>query len=412
MDDLLSEFLAETNEALDTLDSELVALEQRPDDPALLGDIFRLIHTIKGTCGFLELRRLELVAHAAEDVLGLVRDGELQVTPHAVSLILAAIDRIKLLIAHIGEHGVEPEGDDEELTGELKKVAAGKNEPVAAAAPEATPPQAAAVETGDLMARLGAASALDAACEIAWSALAFQDRPANAPELATLEMQFEFLTRLSEALAPTDPDEEGFASFHKALLDAGWRKSDIEFLHEELCKAFLALEVPDADVDQLKNYYHYSLQSLRKSPFYTEDYESLLEGSFYKRLEEIIDIMLEQAKKQMELFNDFKDLHRLYTDLIERSLEIGFSDDQNHRLNDLYELRKDNLKREKLEEINTLLERIHDINELRDHWDGIKWYLLNNRKYIGKEFETLIANKFDLAVKKIKDMSFQIHFMS
>ena len=252
MDDLLSEFLAETNEALDTLDSELVALEQRPDDPALLGDIFRLIHTIKGTCGFLELRRLELVAHAAEDVLGLVRDGELQVTPHAVSLILAAIDRIKLLIAHIGEHGVEPEGDDEELTGELKKVAAGKNEPVAAAAPEATPPQAAAVETGDLMARLGAASALDAACEIAWSALAFQDRPANAPELATLEMQFEFLTRLSEALAPTDPDEEGFASFHKALLDAGWRKSDIEFLHEELCKAFLALEVPDADVDQLK----------------------------------------------------------------------------------------------------------------------------------------------------------------
>ena len=125
MDDLLTEFLAETNEALDTLDSELVALEQRPDDPALLGDIFRLIHTIKGTCGFLELRRLELVAHAAEDVLGLVREGELEVTPHVVSLILTAIDRIKSLIAHVGETGSEPEGGDEELTAELKKVAAG-----------------------------------------------------------------------------------------------------------------------------------------------------------------------------------------------------------------------------------------------------------------------------------------------
>ena len=114
----------------------------------------------------------------------------------------------------------------------------------------------------------------------------------------------------------------------------------------------------------------------------------------------------------MELLNDFKDLHHLHTDLVERSLEIGFSEDQNHRLNDLYELRKDNLKRKKLEEINNLLEKINDVNELRDYWDGIKWYLFNNRQYIGKEFETLIANNFDMALKRIKDMSFQVHFMS
>ncbi|MFC1868968.1 hypothetical protein ACFL0H_12660, partial [Thermodesulfobacteriota bacterium] len=86
-----------------------------------------------------------------------------------------------------------------------------------------------------------------------------------------------------------------------------------------------------SDVDQLKNYYHYSLQSLRKSPFYTDDYELQLEEAFYKRLGEIIDLMLDQTKKQMELLTDFSEIHHLYNDLMDRSLEIGFSDDQKHR---------------------------------------------------------------------------------
>ena len=80
MDDLLSEFLTETSENLAVLDVELVRLEQTPDDPALLGNIFRLVHTIKGTCGFLGLPRLEAVAHAGENVLGRVRDGALPVS--------------------------------------------------------------------------------------------------------------------------------------------------------------------------------------------------------------------------------------------------------------------------------------------------------------------------------------------
>src|SRR3546814_19101245 len=92
MDDLLSEFLTETNESLAELDVELVRLEQNPNDKALLGNIFRLMHTIKGTCGFLGLPRLESVAHAGENVLGKVRDGELEVTPKAVTLILECLD--------------------------------------------------------------------------------------------------------------------------------------------------------------------------------------------------------------------------------------------------------------------------------------------------------------------------------
>ena len=77
MDDLIAEFLTETNESLEELDVDLVKLEQDPNDKELLSKIFRVIHTVKGTCGFIGLSRLEGVAHKAEDVLGLFRDGAL-----------------------------------------------------------------------------------------------------------------------------------------------------------------------------------------------------------------------------------------------------------------------------------------------------------------------------------------------
>jgi len=159
-----------------------------------------------------------------------------------------------------------------------------------------------------------------------------------------------------------------------------------------------------SDVDQLKNYFHYSLRSLRKSPFDTDDYELRLERGFENRLREITVLLLDQAKKQMDLLKDLKEIHNLFTDLMYRSLEIGFTDDQKNRLSDLYELRKDNIKREKLNEINTLLETINDIQELKDYWDSTKWYLLDNRAFLGKEFETLIAKKFDEAMLKTEDV--------
>ncbi|MFN8996298.1 MAG: Hpt domain-containing protein, partial [Pseudomonadota bacterium] len=80
MDDLLNEFLTETKENLERLDTEIVRLEQEPNNPELLGSIFRVMHTIKGTCGFLGLPRLEKVAHAAENVLDVIRKGKRAVT--------------------------------------------------------------------------------------------------------------------------------------------------------------------------------------------------------------------------------------------------------------------------------------------------------------------------------------------
>ena len=72
--EIVVEFLIESAENLARFEQEMVALEQRPNDPGLLASIFRTIHTIKGTCGFLGLPRLESVAHASENVLGRIRD--------------------------------------------------------------------------------------------------------------------------------------------------------------------------------------------------------------------------------------------------------------------------------------------------------------------------------------------------
>ena len=135
MDDLLGEFLTETSENLSVLDVELVKLEQNPE-PQILSNIFRLVHTIKGTCGFLGLPRLEAVAHAAENVLGKFRDGELNVTPDAVTLILASIDRIKMILSHIEQTEAEPEGDDSDLILRLNQAAEGQLQPPAASAPQ------------------------------------------------------------------------------------------------------------------------------------------------------------------------------------------------------------------------------------------------------------------------------------
>ncbi|MDK9697717.1 MAG: chemotaxis protein CheW [Siculibacillus sp.] len=126
MDDLLREFLTETNESLDVVDVELVKFEQDPNNEKILGNIFRLVHTIKGTCGFLGLPRLEAIAHAAETLMGKFRDG-VPVTEAAVTLVLQSIDRIKQLVADLEASEQEPAGSDEDLISQLERMAeAGK----------------------------------------------------------------------------------------------------------------------------------------------------------------------------------------------------------------------------------------------------------------------------------------------
>lgn len=161
MDEVLSDFIAETREGLEALDSELVRFERDPRDPAPLASVFRLMHTIKGACGFIGLVRLQRVAHAAEEVLGGFRDGSLTVSAAAVTIILEAVDLIRRLIDALDATGEEPAGEDAALIARLEAACVAAPVPAGAALPSDRP----------LIERLGGDAVLDAAAEAATPSL-------------------------------------------------------------------------------------------------------------------------------------------------------------------------------------------------------------------------------------------------
>jgi two-component system, chemotaxis family, sensor kinase CheA len=178
MDDLLSEFLTETSENLAVLDVELVKLERNPNDMELLGNIFRLVHTVKGTCGFLGLPRLESVAHAGENILGKLRDGEMVASAEAVTAVLECLDRIRSIMSDLEANGSEPEGDDSTLIQRLNHIADGGTVPEAAApaapaAPKSKPKaEAVAAKSGNapsIYEQIGGMGTIDAAVEVMFS---------------------------------------------------------------------------------------------------------------------------------------------------------------------------------------------------------------------------------------------------
>jgi two-component system chemotaxis sensor kinase CheA len=136
MDDLLAEFHAETRETLDALSGEIIAWEADPGDRGRLDAIFRFVHTVKGSCGFLELPRFETLSHAAEDVLADLRAGTRTADAAMVSAVLAIIDRIGELTEAL-ESGAElPSGDDGLL---IAALSADSNVcPISGAAPHVT----------------------------------------------------------------------------------------------------------------------------------------------------------------------------------------------------------------------------------------------------------------------------------
>ncbi len=120
MDELTREFLIESQEGLDRMERCLTELETRPDDAALLGDIFRSVHTIKGTTGFLGFKRLEKLAHAGENLLGLLRDGKLTADCPLITGLLHLLDGLRSILKSIEAEADEGSGDDTELIAELE----------------------------------------------------------------------------------------------------------------------------------------------------------------------------------------------------------------------------------------------------------------------------------------------------
>jgi len=137
--EVIREFLVESHENLSRLDQELVELEKRPKDAALLASIFRTMHTIKGTCGFLAFSTLEAIAHQAESLLSQLRDGQRDLTPGLVSLILETVDATRKVLASVEASGEEGPDHFEELTGRLRVAARSKDAPVPEALPAPTP---------------------------------------------------------------------------------------------------------------------------------------------------------------------------------------------------------------------------------------------------------------------------------
>ncbi len=123
MDDILKEFLTESGENLDHVERDLVALEETPDSPALIAAIFRNIHTIKGSSGFLGLPRLEALAHGGESLLSSLREGRLRLDAAITDGLLRLVDALHRMLAHLGEHGTETSENFDALAAELARLA-------------------------------------------------------------------------------------------------------------------------------------------------------------------------------------------------------------------------------------------------------------------------------------------------
>jgi two-component system, chemotaxis family, sensor kinase CheA len=129
MDEIIKEFLFETRENLEQLDKDFLALEKQPDDSSLLSSVFRTLHTIKGSAGFLSLPKLEKLAHDAENVLSLLRDGQLRLDSEMVTLLLASIDCIKEILSRVEKSGEEGEEQYLEIRTRLEAVGAQHGSP-------------------------------------------------------------------------------------------------------------------------------------------------------------------------------------------------------------------------------------------------------------------------------------------
>src|SRR3982751_7010885 len=114
-DEIVAEFLVASHENLDQLDTDLLALEQDPSSRDLLAGIFRTIHTIKGTSGFLAFHRLEKLTHVGENLLSRLRDGRIALTDARSTALLKMVDAIRGLLADIERTGGETEVDHSEL---------------------------------------------------------------------------------------------------------------------------------------------------------------------------------------------------------------------------------------------------------------------------------------------------------
>jgi two-component system chemotaxis sensor kinase CheA len=164
--EIVKEFLVESYENLDRLDQDLIALEKDPGSRETLSSIFRTIHTIKGTSGFLAFNQLEAVTHVGESLLARLRDGLLALNPEITTALLSMVDAVRQMLGSIEASGTEGERNDQELIATLTRLLEGNAEAKTAPAPAPVEeePQPTALpqpvqNMGDILISRGAAKA-------------------------------------------------------------------------------------------------------------------------------------------------------------------------------------------------------------------------------------------------------------
>ncbi|GGL47126.1 chemotaxis protein CheW [Planomonospora parontospora] len=195
--DIIQEFLVESHENLDQLDRDLVALEQDPGSREMLSSIFRTIHTIKGTSGFLAFHRLETLTHAGESLLSRLRDGAQRMNPASADALLAMVDTVRTLLGSIEENGGEGDVDVEPVIAMvaacIEDPAAPKPAQAAAPAPKAGPQPAEAAEVVESAEPAAPAQAPEKA------------EAAEAPAAETVEAVEAVPVRAAKGQAPDEP---------------------------------------------------------------------------------------------------------------------------------------------------------------------------------------------------------------
>jgi two-component system chemotaxis sensor kinase CheA len=145
--EILNDFLTETTEMIDGLDQKFVELETQPDNKDLLNEIFRAMHSMKGSAGFLGFTHLVDITHRAESILNKLRQGEMAVAPEIITVILETVDTVKVIMTEIRSSGTDTKIPVEAMSLKLDDILAGKlGQPAAAPSAPAASPVASAPE--------------------------------------------------------------------------------------------------------------------------------------------------------------------------------------------------------------------------------------------------------------------------
>ncbi|GLY26980.1 chemotaxis protein CheW [Kineosporia sp. NBRC 101731] len=219
IDEIVAEFLVESHENLDQLDTDLLALEQDPTSRDLLGSVFRTIHTIKGTSGFLAFNKLEKLTHVGENLLSRMRDGKILLNEDRTSALLDMVDAVRGLLSNIEASGGEGDVDHTELVARLGDlledgvIEAPPLIPAQAGSPEAATGAAEAVAGAEdsteavveAAAQAAAAQAIEAAHELAEAAKSHPEEIPVGAQVVSAEVSITNLPEPPAAAAPPPP---------------------------------------------------------------------------------------------------------------------------------------------------------------------------------------------------------------